>query len=120
VNLILFFFPIIQKLEAIYSTASVDGKRLDPDLEETLSKSRDYIELQNAYIGWRDVTGPKMKDLYEEFVDLINQGARETGYKDGGDMWYVTTLLEFIFILFDLFSPFVMIMINWSFKFCNC
>jgi peptidyl-dipeptidase A len=60
---------------------------LEPELTEVLAESRNYDELLDAYIGWRNVTGPKMKDLYAEFVELYNKGARDTGHEDAGKMW---------------------------------
>lgn len=74
-------------LTSIYSTAKHDGMALEPELTEVLAESRDYDELLDAYIGWRNVTGPKMKDLYVKFVELYNKGARDTGYDDAGKMW---------------------------------
>ena len=64
---------------------------LDPDLYKILSKSRNYTELQFAWKGWRDATGPAMKSVYTEFVDVLNSGARENKWKDYGDYvrsWY--------------------------------
>ena len=64
---------------------------LDPDLYKILGKSRNYKELEFAWKGWRDATGPKMKSVYKEFVDALNVGARENGWKDYGDYvrsWY--------------------------------
>ncbi len=75
------------KLTSIYATAKVDNKSLEPELTEILSKSRDYDELLDAYIGWRNVTGPFMKNLYQDFVKGLNQGARDTGYEDAGAFW---------------------------------
>ena len=77
----------LTRLTSIYSTAKHQGQALEPDLTQILAQSRDYDELLNAYIGWRNATGPKMKDLYAEFVELYNLGARDTGYKDAGDYW---------------------------------
>ena len=64
---------------------------LDPDLYKILGKSRNYTELEFAWKGWRDATGPKMKPVYKEFVDALNIGARENGWKDYGEYvrsWY--------------------------------
>ncbi len=64
---------------------------LDPDLTQILRKSRNYSELQFAWKGWRDATGPKMKPVYEDFVKNLNIGAKENGMKDYGEYvrsWY--------------------------------
>ena len=96
------------KLEAMYSKGCVNATAsqvptlngtwkgikclpLDPDLYKILSKSRNYTELQFAWKGWRDATGPKMKSVYKEFVDALNIGARENKWKDYGQYvrsWY--------------------------------
>ena len=49
------------------------------DLEDILAESRDYDRLLAVWKGWRNVTGPKMKSLYQEFVALSNEGVRELG-----------------------------------------
>ena len=57
-----------------------------PELENILAKSRDYSEQLNAWSGWRTVS-PPMRPMYERFVELANEGAREVGAKDLGDLW---------------------------------
>ena len=79
-------------MEGIYSTGKVedkDGKplELDPDLYRIISKERDYDRLLFAWKGWRDAVGPKLRPLYERFVKLKNQGAKEHGWKDIGEYW---------------------------------
>jgi peptidyl-dipeptidase A len=78
-------------LEGMYGA----GKYCDPDsdvcstlpeLENILAKSRDYSEQLNAWTGWRTVS-PPMRPMYERFVELANEGAREVGAKDLGDLW---------------------------------
>ena len=49
------------------------------DLEDILVESQDYERLLATWKGWRDVTGPKMRSLYKQFVDLSNQGVRKLG-----------------------------------------
>ena len=64
---------------------------LDPDLYKILGKSRNYTELEFAWKGWRDATGPKMKLVYQDFVNALNIGARENKWKDYGEYvrsWY--------------------------------
>jgi peptidyl-dipeptidase A len=45
-----------------------------------------WAQLQEAYTGWRTIAVP-LKDDYARFVELGNQGARELGYRDVGDLW---------------------------------
>jgi peptidyl-dipeptidase A len=55
-------------------------------LSEVMAKSRDPEFLLEAWNGWRTVSTP-MRDLYARQVELANQGARELGYGDLGEMW---------------------------------
>eukprot|EP00794_Sanderia_malayensis_P011394 gene11394-12580_t len=94
------------KLEALYGNGCVNATpsdvmtlrlsgpkclSLEPDLTDIFVKSRDYDELLFAWKGWRDSTGPKMKATYKEFVDKLNIGAKDNGFKDYGEYvrsWY--------------------------------
>jgi peptidyl-dipeptidase A len=55
-------------------------------LSDTLAKSRNYEELQEAWAGWHSIGRP-MRAKYQRFVELANEGARELGYDDVGVMW---------------------------------
>ena len=57
-----------------------------PELEEVFIASRDYDELQKAWEGWRTIS-PPMREKYQRYVDLVNEGAGELGYGDLGEMW---------------------------------
>ena len=64
-----------------------DGVCLElPDLEDIMFHSRDYDELLDAWRGWRTIS-PPMRDEYSRYVELANEGARELGYADLGEMW---------------------------------
>ncbi len=56
------------------------------DLEEIMARSRDYGENLEAWTGWRTVS-PPMRDQYRRFVELVNEGAAELGYRNLGEMW---------------------------------
>ena len=51
-----------------------------------MAKSRDPAELLDLWTGWHAIA-PPMRDKYARLVELSNQGAREFGYKDTGDLW---------------------------------
>jgi len=55
-------------------------------LSETLTKSRDWDEQLAAWTGWHTISRPMRKD-YRRFVELANEGAKELGYGDLGEMW---------------------------------
>ncbi|GAB4245017.1 MAG: M2 family metallopeptidase [Acidobacteriota bacterium] len=55
-------------------------------LSQVLAESRDPKELLRAWIGWRTVS-PPMRPMYQRFVELANEGARELGFADLGELW---------------------------------
>jgi len=67
------------KLKKIYSTAKVGGLDLEPNLTRILAETRDPDMLLATWWGWHEATGPPMKDLYEEFISLLNTGATDNG-----------------------------------------
>ena len=56
------------------------------ELERIMASSRDYDENLEAWAGWRTVSKP-MREKYRRFAELANEGARELGYGDLGEMW---------------------------------
>nr|WP_240475500.1 M2 family metallopeptidase [Vulgatibacter incomptus] len=80
------------KLEGMYGKGKwcgADGKakcRDLGDLSETLAQSRKYEELLDAWMGWHTISR-EMRPLYEQEVRLANQGAREIGFADLGELW---------------------------------
>jgi hypothetical protein len=46
------------------------------ELSVVMGRSRDWDELQHSWIEWRRLTGPKMRDLFEQVVELSNQAAQ--------------------------------------------
>lgn len=64
-----------------------EGECLDlQELEEIINYSRDPDSLLMAWTGWRTVSVP-MRNDYERFVALMNEGARELGFTDTGELW---------------------------------
>lgn len=56
------------------------------ELSDVLAQSRNYDELLDAWVGWRTIS-PPMRPLYERFVTLGNEGAREIGFSNLGNLW---------------------------------
>jgi len=56
------------------------------ELDSLMAKSRDPKELLGYWQGWHTIS-PPMRDKYARLVDLSNQGAKEFGFKDTGDLW---------------------------------
>jgi peptidyl-dipeptidase A len=56
------------------------------DMEKILAESRDPAELKKVWLGWHTVSSP-MRGRYARFVELSNQGAKEMGFANTGDLW---------------------------------
>lgn len=81
---------IASKLGSMYGQGKYcrdDGRCEDLEvLMATMAKSHDYDELLDAWQGWRTVSPPMRAD-YQRFAELMNEGARELGYADTGELW---------------------------------
>jgi peptidyl-dipeptidase A len=67
------------------------------DLEEILARSRDPETLLAAWKGWHGIAR-EMRPLYQRLAALSNEGAREIGFGDLGELWragYDMTPAEF-------------------------
>jgi peptidyl-dipeptidase A len=53
---------------------------------QLMAKSRDPEELKRAWAGWQAVGAP-MRVRYARMVELTNEGARELGFHDAGEIW---------------------------------
>ncbi len=56
------------------------------DLSRTMMESRDPDALLEAWTGWHAV-GREIRQPYQRFVELGNEGARELGFADLGAFW---------------------------------
>ncbi|MBJ6982776.1 M2 family metallopeptidase [Luteimonas sp. MC1572] len=55
-------------------------------LEDVLRNDRDYDAQLDAWQGWHGVAAP-MRGDYTRFVELVNDGARDLGFADTGELW---------------------------------
>jgi peptidyl-dipeptidase A len=55
-------------------------------LSEVLYKNRDWDAQLDAWRGWHTISRPMRKD-YTRFVELVNEGSRELGFGNAGEMW---------------------------------
>ncbi|XP_050664314.1 angiotensin-converting enzyme [Leptidea sinapis] len=86
---------IINDMLAVYNNADICaynepfkcGLHLQPELQYTMSHSRDWDELQHVWTEWRRNTGRRIRDLYEQLVDLTNQAARLNNFTDASAYW---------------------------------
>lgn len=80
------------KMEGLYGKGKYcgkDGKGPCRDLEQlsdVMDQSRDWNALLDAWTGWHAV-GAGIRPLYVRFVELANQGARDNGFANLGDLW---------------------------------
>jgi peptidyl-dipeptidase A len=83
---------INSRLEGIYGKGKwcgADGRLRCRDLgelEDVLKKSRSWDELTEAWAGWHSISR-EMRPLFSRLVELGNEGSRELGVKDLGDLW---------------------------------
>ena len=63
------------------------GQCLDLNqMSRIMAESRDPDQLLEIWSGWRTVS-PPMREMYQRFVELANEGVRELGFTDLGAMW---------------------------------
>ncbi|QWP76201.1 M2 family metallopeptidase [Lysobacter sp. K5869] len=83
---------IATRMEGMYGSGSYCSGPGDTDcrqlgeLEDVLRNSRDYDAQLDAWKGWHTISKPMRKD-YTRFVELVNEGARNLGYADTGELW---------------------------------
>lgn len=59
--------------------------QLDPEISRILAHSRIESELLYVWSSFREKTGPKLRNRFMRYVQLVNQAAVVTGYRDAGD-----------------------------------
>jgi peptidyl-dipeptidase A len=84
---------IASRMEGMYGAAKYCSAPADPasckslgDLEDVLRGNRDYDAQLQAWNGWHGVFPPMRKD-YVRFVALVNEGAKDMGFADAGEVW---------------------------------
>ena len=56
------------------------------EMEKVFSTSRDPAVLEDLWLGWH-AQGAALKGDYARFVELANEGARDLGFADVGELW---------------------------------
>jgi peptidyl-dipeptidase A len=84
---------IASKLDGAYGSAKSCKDPKDPkscknldELSDVLAKNRDWNADLDAWTGWHNTARASRKD-YVHFVELLNDGARDAGFADVGQMW---------------------------------
>lgn len=85
---------IATEMEGIYGKGKYCTKPGDEktckdlgQLSDVMATSRKPAQLEEAWTGWRNVSYPEMRSKYQRFVELGNEGARDIGYADVGELW---------------------------------
>lgn len=79
-----------------------DGTCLDlAALSKIIATSRNADSLLAAWVGWRTIA-PPMRDHYRRFVELMNQGARELGFANTGELWRSSYDMEPVAVIREL------------------
>lgn len=86
---------LINDMLAVYNSASICahekpfhcGLTLQPELTLIMARSRDWDELQHVWMEWRRHTGQRVRDLFEQLVELSNEAARANGLHDFSEYW---------------------------------
>ena len=77
-------------MQTVYGTGkgTLNGKPLNgSDIEAAMGTSRNPDELKEMWTSWHDSVGAPQRQDYQRSAGLLNEGARELGFKDVGAMW---------------------------------
>ncbi len=78
------------EMEGLYGTAKVclgnEACLSEADIIRIMASERDYQRLRELWQGWHDTARPA-RPMYERFVELANEGAREIGFANLGELW---------------------------------
>lgn len=82
---------ILAKMDANYGSAKWCRAENDclvlDDIEKIIDDPNQTPEARaTAWKGWQETARPIRKD-YQRFVELVNQGAKEMGFADAGEVW---------------------------------
>ncbi|WP_066658981.1 MULTISPECIES: M2 family metallopeptidase [unclassified Sphingomonas] len=77
-------------MQTVYGTGkgTLNGKPINgSDIEAAMGTSRNPDELKEMWTSWHDNVGAPQRQDYQRAAGLLNEGARELGFKDVGAMW---------------------------------
>lgn len=80
---------ITTRLASIYSTGRIDyqGREVTLDeLETLMGTERNPARLEEIWTKWHATAAP-MREDYARMVEIANEGARDLGYDNVGQMW---------------------------------
>ena len=93
---------ILSRMEANYGAGKWCRSEKDclnlSEIEKIINDPNQTPEARAAaWVGWHETSRPIKKD-YQRFVEIVNQGAKEMGFADAGEVWrggYDMTPAEF-------------------------
>lgn len=77
-------------MQTVYGTGkgTLKGQPINgSDIEAAMGTNRNPAELKEMWASWHDNIGAPQRNDYQRSVGLLNEGARELGFKDVGTMW---------------------------------
>jgi peptidyl-dipeptidase A len=82
---------IVAKLDGMYGKGKwcdESGKTCQDlgELSQVMADDRDWAKQLEAWQRWHTVS-PPMRPLYQRLVELGNEGAKDIGFKDVGELW---------------------------------
>jgi peptidyl-dipeptidase A len=80
---------ITTRLASIYSTGRIDYRGEETTLDELetlMGTERNPAHLQEMWTEWHAVAAP-MREQYTQMVAIANEGARDLGFDNVGQMW---------------------------------
>jgi len=77
-------------MQTVYGTGkgTLKGEAINgSDIEAAMGTNRNPAELKEMWTSWHDNVGAPQRGDYQRAAGLLNEGARELGFKDVGAMW---------------------------------
>lgn len=77
-------------MQTVYGTGkgTLKGQAINgSDIEAAMGTNRNPDELKEMWTSWHDNVGAPQRADYQRAAGLLNEGARELGFKDAGAMW---------------------------------
>ena len=77
-------------MQTVYGTGkgTLKGEAINgSDIEAAMGTNRNPAELKEMWTSWHDNVGAPQRADYQRAAGLLNEGARELGFKDVGAMW---------------------------------
>lgn len=86
---------LVSSMQRVYATTEIvdeehDMKRyrMNPELSQLMTTSRDYDLRQWAWTEWHDVVGRQVRPLFIDLVGKMNEAAVDNGYRREELQWF--------------------------------